>query len=252
MRICTFQIPMAPDISSNVETISRCLSLAAETGGDIAVLPEMAVVGYDSHLHGLFQREDWYYEVLEGLGTLAAESQRLGLMTLVGTPFRQDGGYQNAIVLLGSDGSIQYAGGRKIWSEGWRKYGFSVPERKDPVQLGGYAFGFVVCSEVSTLEQLEGTGIEKSDVVIWPSVTSNHFNSPEWGTRDNCRLGGVAIAKKFNTPVLQSSYSTYVRGSEETVKLGGIVIVDSDGTILDQAPYDGEAFLAYDLDQSTT
>jgi predicted amidohydrolase len=252
MRICTFQIPMAPEVSSNVTIISRCLSLTAESEGDVAVLPEMAVVGYDSHLHDLFQREGWYSEVLEGLEILAAESQRLGLKAFIGTPFRQDGGYQNAMVLLGSDGCIRYAGGRKIWSEGWRKYGFSMPERKDPVQVGGYAFGFVICSEASQFEQLEGTGIEKSDVILWPAVTRNYFNDPEWGTRDNCRLEGASIAKRFNTLVLQSSYSTYVRGSEETVKLGGIVIVDSDGTILDQAPYDGEAFLTYDLEQSST
>ena len=225
MRICTFQIPMAPAVSSNISTISRCLSLAANSEGDVAVLPEMAVVGYDSHLHDLFQRGDWYSEVHEGLETLAAESQRLGLKAFIGTPFRQDNGYQNAMVLLDTDGSIRYASGRRIWSEGWRRYGFSMPERKDPVQVDGYGFGFVICSEVSELEQLEGTGIEKSDVVLWPAVTRNYFNSPTWGTRDNCRLGGASIAAKFNTLVLQSSHSTCVGDLEDTVKLGGIVII---------------------------
>ncbi len=87
VRICTFQIPMAADVSSNVSTISRCLSLAAQSQADLAVFPEMAVVGYDFHLHGLFQQEGWYSKVQEGMETLAADAKELGLKAFIGTPF---------------------------------------------------------------------------------------------------------------------------------------------------------------------
>ena len=252
MLICTFQIPMAADVSSNVSTISHCLSLAAQSQAHLAVFPEMAVVGYDSHLHGLFQQEGWYSKVQEGLETLAADAQELGLKAVIGTPFRLNGEYQNAMILVGSDSGILYAGGRKVWSKGWLRYGFTMPERKDPVHIEGYDFGFVICDEVSHLEELNGTGIEKSYVILWPSVTRNYFNSQKWGTRDNCRLDGASIARTFNAVVIQSSFSTYVHDLEDTVKLGGIVIVDSDGTILKQAPYEGEAFLTHGFGQRDT
>ena len=245
MRICTFQVPMSDKVGENADTVFRCLSTAVDAEADLAVFPEMMLVGYDLHLHDLFKDPTWYDQVLNGLETIREEVSDQGVSALVGTPFQVEHGYHNAMVLIDPSGGVREVGARKILVEGWNELGFLAPDRKDPTSILGILCGFIICNEVSNLDELVGSGIENSELIFWPGVIRNHLESGRV-TKDGCVEGARSIAEHFHKPVIQSSHFSQTSPLESNRKLGGTVIADSDGSILQQASYDHEAHLLYD------
>ena len=76
----------------------------------------------------------------------------------------------------------------------------------------------------------------------------NHVDDEGKITKDSCWEGGISLAKTFDAVVIQSSYVNYVKEMDQGRLLGGIVVVDSDGTVLRQASYDAEEHLLYDTE----
>ena len=166
-------------------------------------------------------------------------------------------GYLNALMLLQSGESPVLAGARTETEENVeRLWGFVVAEDRTPIEIQGIALGSVFCNEAFSLEITKGKGLERSDVILWPSGTiHNEKNNRNEITTDNSRVGARNIAQCYGVPVIQANYISYAtEGTSIQVEswgyiIGGSVACDKEGRILDQASRTKEEMLLIDIDR---
>ena len=255
MKICAVQPHMSDSISENVIEITRWIQRAAGEGADVVLFPEMMLTGHDLHLHELFKIPEWYKQVEEALQELGRTALEAEVSVLVGSPYRIGSGYLNALVLLRSGETPILAGGRTQTEENLKRFwGLVEAEDRTPIEIHGITLGSVFCNEAFSLDVTQGKGLEKSDVILWPSGSINsEKNNLNEITTDNSRVGARNIARCYGVPVIQTNYISHA--TVETSKqveswgyiIGGSVVCDSEGRILDQASWTKEDMLLIDI-----
>ena len=248
MLIYSAQMIMAATIEENVATIVRLTEAAGEKGAEIVLFPELAVTGYDHHLHEFWRRPDWEAEVQRGLDELHTCAADTGVTILVGAPSRTGAGCEDAVLQIGCEGVIRQAGSKMLLGVGEKPW-FVPGVDKHPVEIRGTLVGFAVCREGAMASQLRGTGLEESEVILWPcGLVPNEVDGDGTVVVDKCRLGGQALAREFGAPVIQSTYLSRPSGPPPPDRVyGGSVIVSCTGEVLQQAPFAGECLLRCDL-----
>ena len=257
MRLGAVQPHMSDSIDENVTEITRWIRKAAAVGADVVLFPEMMLTGYDQHLHELFKISDWYARVEEALRALGEIAFEAGISVLVGSPYRISDGYLNALMLLQQGATPILAGGRTQLEENLKaRWGFAEAEDRTPVEIQDIAFGSVLCNEAFSLEITRGKGLEKSDVILWPGGTINSAkNKRNEITTDNSRVGARKIARYYEVPVIQANYISHAtRETTGQVEswgyiVGGSVVCDKEGWILDQASRTKEDMLLIDIER---
>ena len=255
MKLCAVQPHMSDSIDENIRVTSKWIHRAAESGANVVVFPEMMLTGYDQHLHRFFKISGWYAQVEEALRTLSGVALEAEISVLVGSPYRISDGYLNALVLLQDGAAPILAGGRTELEENLKtRWGLVEAENRTPAEIQDIAFGSVFCHEAFCLDATQGKGIEKSDVILWPSGTINsEKNERNEITTDNSRIGARKIARCYGVPVIQANYISHA--TEETSRqaeswgyaIGGSVVCDAEGRILDQASRTNEEMLLIDI-----
>ena len=136
------------------------------------------------------------------------------------------------------------------------RWGLVEAEDRTPIVIQDVAFGSVFCNEAFSLEITRGKGLEKSDVILWPSGTINsEKNKRNEITTDNSRVGARKIARCYGVPVIQANYISHA--TQETSEqaeswgyvIGGSVVCDAEGRILDQASRTEEDMLLIDIER---
>ena len=257
MKLCAVQPHMSDSIDENVKAIATWIHKASESGADVAVFPEMMLTGYDQHLHKLFKIPEWYVQVEEALRALGEIVLETGISVLVGSPYRISDGYLNALVLLQPGATPILAGGRTQIEENMKaRWGFAEAEDRTPAAIQDIAFGSVFCHEAFSLETTRGKGLEESDLILWPGGTINsEKNKRNEITMDNSRVGARKIARCYGVPVIQANYISHA--TQETSRqveswgyvIGGSVVCDAEGRILDQASRTEEDMLLIDIER---
>ena len=255
MKLCAVQPRMSDSIDENIRVTSKWIHRAADSGADVVVFPEMMLTGYDQHLHKLFKISGWYVQVEEAFRALGETALETEVSILVGSPYRISDGYLNALVLLQSGATPILAGGRTQIEENLKpRWGFAEAEERTPIVIQDIAFGSVFCNEAFSLEITRGKGLGKSDVILWPSGTINsEKNKRHEITTDNSRVGARKIARYYGVPVIQANYISHA--TQETSEqaeswsyvIGGSVVCDAEGRILDQASRTEEDMLLVDI-----
>lgn len=256
MKLCTVQPHMSDSIEENVRLISKWIHRAAKSGAAVIVFPEMMLTGYGIHLFDLFKTNDWYVQVEEAFGVIGKVAGEVEVNVLVGSPFRNNGHYLNGLVLLRGDETPVLAGGRTQIEKGIKiHWGFGEAKNRTPVDLLGIAFGSVFCDESVNLDLTKGKGLEKSDIILWPSVTCSWTDENRSITKDNAREGAKQIAQCYGVPVIHANYLSYASEKENEQSnardrtLGGAVACDASGRILDQASWTEENIRSFDLNR---
>lgn len=254
MKLCTVQPHMSDSITDNVQEITRWIHRAAQSGANVVVFPEMMLTGYGIHLFDLFKTNDWYVQVEEAFGVIDKVAGEVEVNVLVGSPFRNNGNYLNALVLLSGDEEPVLAGGRTHIEKGIKiHWGFGEAQDRTPVELLGIAFGSVFCDESVHLDLTKGKGLEKSDTILWPSVTCSWTDEKRRITKDNAREGAKQIARCYGVPVIHANYLSYATEKENEQAnnrdrtLGGAVACDASGRVLDQASWTEEDFRLFEI-----
>ena len=248
---------MSDSIDENVGAVSKWIQRASESDADVVLFPEMMLTGYDQHLHKLFKTPDWYAQVEEALQELGRTALEAEISVLVGSPYRIGSGYLNALVLLQSGKTPILAGGRTQTEENLKKlWGLVEAEDRTPIDIHGITLGSVFCNEAFSLDVTQGKGLEKSDVILWPSGAINsEKNKRNEITTDNSRVGARNIARCYGVPVIQTNYISHA--TEETSKqveswgyiIGGSVVCNATGRVLEQASWTNEDMLLIDIDR---
>ena len=256
MKLCTVQPHMSDSIDENVAAITKWIHRATDSGADVVVFPEMMLTGYGIHLFDLFKTNDWYVQVEEAFGVIGKVAGEVEVNVLVGSPFRNNGNYLNALVLLRGDESPVLAGGRSHIENGIKiHWGFEEAKERTPVELLGIAFGSVFCDESVHLDLTKGKGLEKSDIILWPSVTCSWTDENRGINKDNAREGASQIARCYGVPVIHANYLSYASEKENEHSnardrtLGGAVACDASGRILDQAAWTEEDLRLFEINR---
>ena len=255
MKLCAVQPHMQDSIPDSVRVITRWIHKAAESGADVVVFPEMMLTGYDIHLFELFEQQDWYAQVEAAFGVLGSIALEAEVSVFVGSPYRtSDGCYLNALVLFQAGETPVLAGGRSHIEEGVKKHwGFGEAQDRTPIEIEDIAFGSLFCDESVHLNLTGGKGLEKSDVILWPAVTCSTKDDHKSVTKDNAREGAKMIAQCYGVPVIHANYISYAsqKQNEQTATrgrtLGGSVVCDASGLVLDQASWTEEDLRSFEI-----
>lgn len=256
MKLCTIQPRMTDSITDNVAAVTRWIYRSAESGADVIVFPEMMLTGYGIHLFDLFKTNDWYVQVEDAFGVIGKVAGEVNVHVLVGSPYRISDYYLNALVLLKGDKTPVLAGGRTQIEKGYKTHwGFGEAQDRTPVELQDIAFGSVFCNESVHLDLTKGKGLEKSDIILWPSVTCSWTDENKSITKDNAREGAKQIARCYKVPVIHANYISYATEKENEQSnardrtLGGAVVCDATGLVLDQASWTEEDMRSFEINK---
>ena len=250
MKVCSVQPVMSATIAENVATITRWMERASEHNAELMVFPEMMLIGYDFHLHSFFREPNWYQGVENAISEINDAACKVNVRTLIGTPYSSGKGYLNALLLLQPGKAPVLGGARTFLVDGWKKvWAFVEAQDRSPIRIGPFRFGSVFCAESSFLDRVKGRGLEDSDVILWPSVSTSTIDSERRITEDGCGDGAQTISQTFGIPVIQSNYVAQISAMAEDRILGSSIICDASGRILVRASYTEEELLFCDIDK---
>jgi predicted amidohydrolase len=225
---------MSVSVIDNLRTIHSGLLTAAHFDASLVLFPEMTLVGYGTHLHAFFKNADWPSSIESAFHVIQRSVEQTRIMALVGTPRKTRHGVFNTMTLFQPKTPPFHAGCRRIPPKGWETWGFKPCPNKYPTLIDDIWFGVVVCDEAHNPESLAGSGVESSEILLWPSALQN-TEHPDATPTDHCLAGASALASRFGKPVIQANYASMPDQPPGSI-MGGSVVTDATGKLLQRAP----------------
>ena len=252
MKIALGQInPTIGDFEGNSRKILDAAEHAKSKGADLAVFPELAIMGYPPR--DLVEQESF---VAAGLKALETVAKKVPLPALVGFVARNETGtgkgLYNAAALL--------AGGRVV-SEHHKSLlptydvfdedrHFEPGREPEIARLGGKTLGVTICEDL--WRSVEGLSfrydfdplpalVQKGAEVII-NLSASPFTLGKMGIRRHLLTGH---ARKFSLPLV---YVNQVGGNDELVFDGGSMVANAKGEVVAQAKQFEEDLIVVDLD----
>jgi predicted amidohydrolase len=181
------------DIQRNLAAISA--ALAGARPGELVVLPEAAVSGYDDELSGLAGLDPG--AVLAGLERVAEQAQVRGIHVFCGSLLPEDDGWANAALYFGPDGTRQV----------YRKVNLATHERGRLVAGSGLPLitirldgrellaGVQLCREISFPEQWRYLAAAGAQIFVYLTFAA----SPAWpaGVWRSHLISHAAASQRF-------------------------------------------------------
>jgi predicted amidohydrolase len=162
------------DIQRNLAAISA--ALAGTRPGELVVLPEAAVSGYDDDLSGLSGLDP--QTVRAGIDRVAEQAQIRGIHIFCGSLLPEDDGWSNAALYFAPDGSRQVY--RKInlatHERGRLVPGTELPVIKVHLDDQPLLAGIQLCREISFPEQWRYLAAAGAQVFVYLTYAAN----PAW------------------------------------------------------------------------
>jgi predicted amidohydrolase len=162
------------DVQRNLAAISA--ALAGTRPGELVVLPEAAVSGYDDELSGLDSLVP--ESVLAGIDRVAEQAQVRGIHIFCGSLLPEDGGWVNAALYFAPDGSRQVY--RKVnlatRERGRLIAGAELPVIKVQLDDEPLLAGIQLCREISFPEQWRYLAAAGAQVFVYLTYAAN----PAW------------------------------------------------------------------------
>ncbi len=227
--------PTVGDLDGNRLRILRARAQAAEGGADLAIFPELAVVGYPPE--DLVLKPSFVREAREAVEALAAATADGGPALLVGAPWAEDGKLYNAALLL-EQGRVAA-----------RRYKYKLPNYgvfdevrvfdrgalPGPIPFRDVRLGAMVCEDMWSPEVPEC--LVESGAEIMVAINGSPFESDKGDTRLN-----LAVAR-INETGLPLVYVNQVGGQDELVFDGASFVLGADNRLRAQAPAFEETLL---------
>jgi predicted amidohydrolase len=181
------------DIQRNLAAISA--ALAGARPGELVVLPEAGVSGYDNELSGLSGLDP--DAVLAGLDRVAEQAQVRGIHVFCGSLLPEEGGWANAALYLAPDGTRQV----------YRKVNLATHERGRLVAGSGLPLitirldgrellaGVQLCREISFPEQWRYLAAAGAQMFVYLTYAAN----PSWpaGVWRSHLISHAAASQRF-------------------------------------------------------
>jgi predicted amidohydrolase len=232
MKICVVQTrPVKGDVAQNVAAQEQFVALAANSGAQMVVFPELSLTGYEPTLAAELAMEVGD-ERLDGFQAL---SDGRGVTIGVGVPTTSGAGVSISMVLF------QPQQARRLYS---KKY---LHADEEPFFVAGESFpvlqtavsplALAICYELSIPEHAETAHRHGAGVYV-ASVSKSADGVVKAGQRL------VEIARQYGMPVLMANN---VGPSDNFVGGGKTAVWNPSGHLLAQLDDDKEGFIIYDL-----
>jgi predicted amidohydrolase len=174
LSVVVAQTRVSWDIQRNLASISA--ALAGTRRGEVVLLPEAAVSGYDDELSGLDRLDP--ASVSAAIDRVAGQAAERGLHLFCGSLLHEHGTWRNAALYLAPDGSRQIY--RKVnlatHERGRLTPGSHLPVFRLRLPAGPLAAGVQLCREISFPEQWRYLAGEGAQVFVYLT----HAANPGW------------------------------------------------------------------------
>ena len=229
LRIALGQLnPTVGDIPGNLVRAREARDKGAELGADLVVLSELFITGYPPE--DLILKPSFQQAAEAAVVELAGDTANGGPAVLLGSPWRDNGGFYNAAVLL-EDGQVS----ARRYKHELPNYGvfdekrlFTAGPLPGPVNFRGVRLGVMVCEDMWTndvAECLQETGAE-----ILVVGNGSPFEADKLDERMN-----LAVARVVDTG-LPLIYVNQFGGQDELVFDGGSFVLGHDRALIVQSP----------------
>jgi len=252
MKIALAQInPTVGDFAGNAQKIAETAARAKSMGGELAVFPELAIMGYPP-------RDLVEHAGFVGAGLKAVEelARRIELPSLVGfaAPNETGGGrpLHNSVALLkdGRIASVHHKSLLPTYDVFDEDRYFEPGGKPHTVELGGWKLGVTVCEDIWRSVGALAFRYQGDPVAALAEQGAqallNLSASPFTAGKISVRRGLLTrLAKEYRVPLV---YVNQVGGNDELVFDGGSMVVNPRGEIVAQARQFVEDLLIVDLD----
>jgi len=239
VRIALAQInPVVGDIAGNARLIAERLAEARVAGAQLALFPELSVIGYPPE--DLLLREHVLRDAREALDEIAEEAQ--GVVAIVGFPEHGEDVFNSAAVL--ADGEV-----RGIYRKNQLpNYGvfdehryFQRGRRGALIDVDGVPVGLTICEDI----WVPGPP-ESDEALAGAKLIVNISASPYQAGKGVAREQMIAQRAKDN--LVAVAFCAQVGGQDELVFDGHSFVVDHAGRLVARAPQFEEALLLCSVD----
>ncbi|MFO1069950.1 MAG: NAD+ synthase [Geminicoccaceae bacterium] len=233
--------PVVGDIDGNLALIRRLRAEAAAQGADLVVFSELCVVGYPPE--DLVLKPALTEHALRAVQALAQDTADGGPAVVVGAPWRdRDGRLFNAAFVLAEGKVLAQRAKHALPNYGVfdEKRVFAAGPIPGPVALpwaGGepVRLGVMVCEDMWVEDVAEGLGESGAEILIV-------INGSPFETEKQDQRLQLAVARATETG-LALVYVNQVGGQDELVFDGGSFALDTDRSLVAQAPMLEESVL---------
>jgi len=236
MKAAIAQVKLYNDIDANLATISKYLSLASKEDIDILCFPECNITGYVRDFTNVNQNE-----VMDTLNTIQEQVTKNCVNAIVGAPYLERKKRFNSAIVLLTNGKrhIYHKINLTSSEEAYFKKG------KGPLifQLDNTKFGVLICRDQNDPMLAHEYKALGADVIL---ILSAHFYEPIEAIRkiNKNRALPIARAVENNLWVLKANA---VGSSNEKISLGGSLVIDPEGFIIQEGNSLNEMILSYEI-----
>ena len=230
---CIQANPVVGDIEAN---LAFALSKVSETNADLLVFPECFLTGYP--LQDLVVRPGFLSRVDAALDRLAAHVRQKGTCgVLMGAPMAGSALPFNAAYLIAADGSRQVAlktelPNNDVFDE---RRTFARGQNPLPLEFQGYKLGVMICEDMWHGPVARRLADEGADVLI--VINGSPMEVGKQPVRH------AHARRRVQDTKLPLIYLNLVGGQDELVFDGSSFVLQNDGALLLQRPFEEGAFL---------
>lgn len=211
-------------------TIERALTASAAMGADLAVFPEVYLLGYNAgQIVAQTLDGDW----VQRLGQMA---KKTGVGIVIGMSERDGERCYNTAVAIGPDGSL-LASFRKIqlW-ESREKSIWSPGEHYVTFDLGGRRIGLLICYDIEFPEHVRALVRKGANLIVCPTANPVPFDN----------VNRYAVGARAMENAIPVAYCNYCGTEGDVTYCGQSLIAGPEGDALASAGA-GAALLIADL-----
>lgn len=236
MNVAVAQIKLYNDIAANLITISNYITSASKEDIDILCFPECNITGYVRDFSKISQTE-----INEALDTIQKQAAKDNVNVIVGTPyFEQEECFNSAIVLLTNGERFIY---HKINLTSFEEVHFKKGKKPLIFNLDNFKFGVLICRDQNDPALAHEYKTLGADAIF---ILSAHFYDPLEAMWKRAKNRALPIARAVENKLFVFKANA-VGSNNGKVSLGGSMIIDPNGFIIQEGDNINENILSYEI-----
>ncbi len=228
LKIALAQLnPTVGDIDGNLAMVRAARSKAADAGADLVIYSELVITGYPPE--DLVLKPVFHDDTMKAVAALTADTADGGPALLLGSPWRDDSGLYNAILLLDGGKVVDTSFKRHLPNYGVfdEKRVFAEGDLPAPIEFKGVKLGVLICEDMWEDDVARHLADQGADILVVSNGSPFEAEKEErFGlAQDRVRETGLPLM-----------YVNQVGGQDELVFDGASFVLNSGGEFALRAP----------------
>lgn len=238
MKIAALQMQaIAGDVDANIARIAKAARSAADAGAKLLIAPELAVTGYGAGAAFAELASPADGAIIERIAAIAREC---GVAIVAGFAELEDGEIYNSALFTDGIGTNAVYRKSHLYGDYERQWFRPAAPSSVQVKLCGLNLGMLICYDVEFPENVRRLALAGIDLVVVPTALPKG------------QSGSFVADKMIQVRAFENQiFVAYVNhcGTDDLFAYAGLSrIAAPDGSILAEAPADGEALLFAEIE----